>query len=216
MSLNQEFVVDPGKFLATYPLNLMKMSKMPHQGANCGVPQTTKSGKLGWFDLEATTQFGTTKEVYLMAVAANYWYWGRTPLQGYYLDYLGLRLQQTGVPFVDVPSNLPPHKFVFTGQLNGCSVIVTDIGRSTLRVYHDARPNSSGQYHNVVASFDFNDYKYDHLVEYGGQMEETGFASVVMYRDPRADVWALACQLLDANLRTEQVTLRHLQIKMIV
>ncbi|WP_163834308.1 anthrax toxin-like adenylyl cyclase domain-containing protein [Spartinivicinus ruber] len=60
----------------------------------------------------------------------------------YYLPYTGAGPQGQHVPYVDIPKQNPDHNFVFTGGLNGCSVIVckhpTD--PTKLRVYHDSDP----------------------------------------------------------------------------
>lgn len=75
-------------------------------------------------------------------------------------------------------------KYVFTGQLSGCSLIVTDLNASQYRVYHDARVNSSRLHSNVVAKFDFSDY------EVSGQ--NTGLAATFLFYD--GERWVLVGQ----------------------
>ncbi|MDE1461045.1 anthrax toxin-like adenylyl cyclase domain-containing protein [Spartinivicinus poritis] len=63
----------------------------------------------------------------------------------YYLPYTGAGPQGQHVPYVDIPKQNPEHNFLFTGGLNGCSVIVckhpTDATK--LRVYHDSDPEGN-------------------------------------------------------------------------
>ncbi|MGE0377095.1 MAG: hypothetical protein AB7I48_05205 [Planctomycetaceae bacterium] len=107
-----------------------------------------------------------------------------TPIRAYYVEYTSVSLQGTNPKYRDVPKKNPPARFVFTGQLSGCSLIVTNLDANQYRVYHDARVNSSKLHANVVAKFDFSDY------ELAGQ--NTGLAATLMFYD--RDRWVLVGQ----------------------
>lgn len=65
------------------------------------------------------------------------------PFKAYWLGYLQASLQGLGkdrIPFVDLPKLAPAHRFVLTGAMNGCSLVVTEHPTDPLklRVYHDS------------------------------------------------------------------------------
>ncbi len=63
------------------------------------------------------------------------------PLRGYWCPYIPIGSQGHGlqnVPYVDFPRNLPDRVFVFTGAMNGCSIVITDPGNGVLRMDHDS------------------------------------------------------------------------------
>ncbi|HTZ72142.1 MAG TPA: hypothetical protein VMB71_15910, partial [Acetobacteraceae bacterium] len=62
--------------------------------------------------------------------------------EAYWVPYVPIGTQGTGiagVPYVDVPAANPPKKYVFTGSMNGCSLVVTDapVG-GQIRIHHDS------------------------------------------------------------------------------
>lgn len=70
------------------------------------------------------------------------------PIQGYFFPYLSppggpaqvnQRLWDVrNMGWVDVPRQNPAHPFVFTGQMNGCAMVITDspLGNAYFRAYH--------------------------------------------------------------------------------
>lgn len=62
------------------------------------------------------------------------------------------------VDYIDIPKSNPKSLFLFTGSLNGDSLIVSDLNEGTYRVYRDKRPNASLLYDNVVMAIDSKDY----------------------------------------------------------
>ncbi|WP_198361333.1 C80 family cysteine peptidase, partial [Burkholderia ubonensis] len=114
---------------------------------------------------------------------------GENTIPAYFLGYNGADQRNVVPAYVDIPKNALPGSHLFTGQLSGCSVIVTDLDVNTYRVYHDGRVNSSVLYDNVVMAVDFKDYQ-----NLTGNTE-TGLATVSMrYAD---GAWKLVLQKQD-------------------
>jgi len=63
------------------------------------------------------------------------------PLRGFWCPYIPIGSQGNNPPFVEVPRALPDRNFVFTGAMNGCSIVVTDPGNGNIRLYHDSTHN---------------------------------------------------------------------------
>jgi len=67
------------------------------------------------------------------------------PLKGFWCPYVSIGNQGQGqlqnVPYVDVPRVLPHRGYVFTDAMNGCSIVITDIGHGMIRFYHDSTHN---------------------------------------------------------------------------
>lgn len=62
------------------------------------------------------------------------------------------------VEYVDIPKKNSEIQFLFTGQLRGGSIIVTELNSETYRVYRDNRSDASLLYDNVVMAIDERDY----------------------------------------------------------
>ncbi|KAI5923100.1 TcdA/TcdB pore forming domain-containing protein [Camillea tinctor] len=81
-------------------------------------------------------------------------------IQAYYLGYNG-GAQRTNTPaFLDIPKVVDENTLLFTGELSGCSVIVTDHDEDHYRVYHDSRLEASLHYDNVVMAIDYSGYGF--------------------------------------------------------
>lgn len=80
-------------------------------------------------------------------------------IPAHFLAYNSISQQGIRPAYVDIPKTAGDSKFLFTGSLSGCSVIVTDLNPDTYRVFHDARPNSSTLHENAVMATDFKDYQ---------------------------------------------------------
>ncbi|MET3133082.1 hypothetical protein AAKU55_003364 [Oxalobacteraceae bacterium GrIS 1.11] len=77
----------------------------------------------------------------------------------HFLNYINIATQGIKPAYVDIPKQAEEGKFLFTGTLSGCSLIVTDLNADTYRVFHDSRPNSSTLHDNAVMGTDFKDYQ---------------------------------------------------------
>lgn len=77
----------------------------------------------------------------------RYFVQNRYPIPGYFFPYLSppgaaaVTNGTWGIPqmgFVDVPRQSPKHPFVFTGQMNGCALVITEspLGNAYFRAYH--------------------------------------------------------------------------------
>ncbi|MBB3118098.1 hypothetical protein [Pseudoduganella violacea] len=80
-------------------------------------------------------------------------------IPAHFLAYNSISQQGISPAYVDIPKTAGDSKFVFTGSLSGCSVIVTELTPDTYRVFHDARTNSSTLHENAVMATDFKDYQ---------------------------------------------------------
>lgn len=83
---------------------------------------------------------------------------GTNIISAYLLGYKSIAVQGDKASFIDIPKTAGTTKFLFTGELAGCSLIVTDYNASNYRVFHDSRPLSSALYKKVVMAADLTDY----------------------------------------------------------
>jgi len=132
------------------------------------------------------------------------------PLRGYWCPYIPIGTQGAGlqnVPYVEFPRNLPDRVFVFTGAMNGCSIVITDQGNGVLRLYHDSTHTMQMFAHqNVITSlgYDANSgcaHTYAHAAPAQGVVPNS---FNFLYRDNQG--WHLVCQpqvIQIANLRVD-------------
>ncbi|HHE6468741.1 TPA: TcdA/TcdB pore-forming domain-containing protein [Providencia rettgeri] len=80
-------------------------------------------------------------------------------VEAFFLGYNETNFSNKSPAYIDIPKNPSKEKFLFTGTLSGCSVIVTELNETTYRVYHDERVNSSILYDNVLMAVDYKDYQ---------------------------------------------------------
>lgn len=116
-------------------------------------------------------------------------------LGAYFLGYNGANQAITSPPYIDIPITAVDEKFLFTGTLSGCSIIVTKLNETTYRVFHDERVNSSILYDNVVMAFDFIDY----------QVPGTDEGLAAVYMRYTEDKWQLLLQRQEYRVINEQV-----------
>jgi hypothetical protein len=109
--------------------------------------------------------------------------------QAYFLQYKQLSEQGNTAAFVDIPKNPGNVQFLFTGELTGCALIVTEGDNNTYRVYHDSRPLSSTFYTNVVMAADMTDY-LGFIETNPDQVPATVFLQY------KGGTWTLYCQFL--------------------
>lgn len=83
---------------------------------------------------------------------------GTNIISAYLLGYKSIAVQGDKASFIDIPKTAGTTKFLFTGELAGCSLVVTDYDASNYRVFHDSRPLSSALYKKVVMAADLTDY----------------------------------------------------------
>lgn len=188
--MNNALIADPEGFLSTVTLNLYSLAVVPSKTLRipypelAGVQASTKNSGNGYFDLIPMRK----PQVDLRSVGSNYHPTGDAALYAYYLGYVSVGSGQVA-PTVLIPKQASSPRFVFTGPLQGCSIIVEDNG-ANFRVTHDPRPNSSGLYPNHIAAIDFNDYTTGTMTRYVGANheavgvavhEQVGSAAVGLY-----------------------------------
>jgi hypothetical protein len=200
--MNAEILRDPQGFLSTVTLNLYSLAVVPSKTLRipypelAGVQSSTKSSGNGYFDLIPMRK----PQVDLRSVGPNHQPKGDAALYAYYVGYVSVG-SGLAAPTVLIPKQASSPRFVFTGPLQGCSIIVEDVG-ANFRVTHDPRPNSSGHYPNHVAAIDFNEYTTGTMTRYVGANheavgvavhEQVGAAAVgLFYADGR---WVLFGQV---------------------
>lgn len=116
---------------------------------------------------------------------------GPSIVSAYLLGYKSIAMQGDNASFVDIPKAGSAIRFLFTGELAGCSLIVTDHDTSKYRVFHDSRPLSSALYKKVVMAADLTDY-------IGGLEVDPNelLLTVCLHYDTSRKEWWLFAQLL--------------------
>ncbi|WP_163833448.1 putative adhesin [Spartinivicinus ruber] len=157
--LAEQFADNTEQFAQTHLINNMKIMDPGLRGTyKLTNPANPLEGRIVPFRF---TSDGN-KPVKLQAVPEEL----ATPqdIRAYHLPYNGD--QSKGVPFVDIPKTDPAADQLFTGGLNGCSIIVADhpTNSTLLRVYHDAHPTknvAAKPYHNshIYGRVDYDDYQ---------------------------------------------------------
>ncbi|WP_025127307.1 TcdA/TcdB pore-forming domain-containing protein [Pseudomonas sp. PH1b] len=141
----QQFSADPVQFAKTHTLSaeaLVKSGRLPAQG---NVQLVKVAPNL--YELEYTGH-GAGE----VAGSGN-------SAPAYFLGYNGPNQSNDAPAYVDIPKQGAEGRFLFTGTLSGCSLVVTSLDANTFRVYHDGRVNSSLLYDNVVMAVDYKDYQ---------------------------------------------------------
>jgi hypothetical protein len=94
------------------------------------------------------SNFTSEQQKQMGATRYNAFYKAEAPIKGYWFPYLsppgGTEMVKNGtwgiaqMGQVDFPKNNPKHRFVFTGQMNGCALVITDspLGDNYYRAYH--------------------------------------------------------------------------------
>ena len=116
----------------------------------------------------------------------------------YLLSYKSISIQGDNPSHIDIPKVAGTAKLLFTGELSGCSLIVTDHNNTHYRVYHDSRPLSSVLYTNVVMAADLTDYIRGLEVN-----PDELLMTVVLSYDTNRKFWKLFAQLLKENNPTQ-------------
>ncbi len=147
MSVANKDALGPGTlktaFNFVFTLDYEAAAKNQVTSAVAVILEKVDNKKRSKFDLEPA---GLTNMVMLRAVstkdgAVNTGNGSEAALKAYWCPYIPIGSQGhllAGVPFVEFPRNLPARSYVFTGAMNGCSLVVTDAGNGNLRLYHDS------------------------------------------------------------------------------
>lgn len=141
----RRFAADPTQFALSNTLSaehLGKPGRLPAQGHARLVEVGPQLYEVEYIDLSKPT---------LVA--------GPSSVPAYFLGYNGANQANAMPAYVDIPKRAAQGRFLFTGALSGCSVIVTHLDPTTYRVYHDGRTNSSLLYDNVAMAVDYKDYR---------------------------------------------------------
>ncbi|KAK0667268.1 TcdA/TcdB pore forming domain-containing protein [Cercophora samala] len=142
---------DPQAFLQSIPLDSTKLvqSLFESRTPESGIPET---GFVRLIRYELTRQPGGYG--YSLEYAGSS---GFDTIPAYFLGYNGSR-DLCAPAFIDIHHGTD-RQFVFTGELSGCSVVVTQLPNGNgYRVFHDFRVDSSVIHENVVMAVDARDY----------------------------------------------------------
>ena len=112
----------------------------------------------------------------------------------YILKYNSIGAQGNNPCFVDIPVQSPAAGFLFTGELSGCSLVVTQRNNDHYRVYHDSRHNSSVLHNNVIMAVDHCDYAKDYEDQIPRKID---VATACMHY--KNNSWNLYAQCLNEN-----------------
>jgi hypothetical protein len=207
---NAEFMKKPFEFAQTYPLNNMSMRSENSDS----VGQTTSTRNLdllatlgkGYFDLQPEAAMGI-ENIYLTPILG-----GTVPtglgaeplIEAYFVGYLAPGPQGAGtanIPYVDMPAINPPVKYMFTGGMQGCSLVVTQQPGGIIRVWHDSvHGGMTFAGHTVVLRLDYDHsngatsiYGIQHVYGVNNPGEVPGAFNFMYYNAPIRH-WILVCQ----------------------
>lgn len=207
---NAEFMNDPFKFAQSFPLN--NMSMRADNSENVG--QTTSNRNIdllatignGHFDLQPEVAMGI-QNVYLTPILGGVKPTGvaTEPLiAAYFVGYLAPAAQGAGtanIPYVDIPAVNPPIRYMFTGGMQGCSLVITQRPGGIIRVWHDSVHGGAtfnGQTVLLRLDYDHSNgatsvYGVQHVYGVSNPREVPG-AFNFMYYDASIAHWMLVCQ----------------------
>ncbi|KAE8347757.1 hypothetical protein BDV24DRAFT_1444 [Aspergillus arachidicola] len=131
-------------------------------------------------------------EIHLAPSQGNY------TVHSYFVGYKPISTQGDDAAFVDIPKKAAELDFLFTAELAGCSLIVTDYNSSHYRVYHDSRPMSSAFYDRVVMAADLTDY-------IGGLEVDPNQLLLTVCLQYKQGKWKLYAQLLKENDKHQRI-----------
>lgn len=151
MQENNKLRLNPFQFACNYVVNMTNMEPVAefkpenqnqsHDLWKNNALKQLDAHKLGYFNFEKPSIFSSTRRM-LGGIADPGGHTSDPLIRAYWVGYVPIGTQGAGignVPYVDVPTALPAQSFVFTGSMNGCSLVVTDsplVGH--IRIYHDS------------------------------------------------------------------------------
>ncbi len=184
---NPLFTLDPFGFASSYPINALNMKASNTTTATNALSMarlaTLDTARDAYFDLEPASM--TSNEAYLRAAFLGTSFVPSGPkadtlIHAYWVPYRSHGQQGHGignVPYVDLPTNAPLYNIMFTGAMNGCSLVVTDPGTpNTIRVWHDSM-HEANTFNglNVVARLDFDNASFNSPHFYGDATNPASF-----------------------------------------
>lgn len=141
---NERFTRDPLKYARDVCINLQSRSGPPSSGLNLRASHAP-----GYFDLVpwSTSLVSPATQVVLEGSAQN----AAGLIPGYYVPYIQYQsIASTAADHIDpvlldnIPAQLPPYRFIFTGGQNGCSLLLLrSATRGCVAAFH--YPNSDGK-----------------------------------------------------------------------
>lgn len=185
--LNTEFVGNPFGFVGQKPVNhlSMKCSSEDELGFTAQADARALKGgldttKVGTFDIQPQTFHGGAVNYYLRLTGIggthkflpkakpSLFSFLSTPtadplIKAYWVPYTSIGDQGHGignVPWVELPKTNPTYRIMFTGSMNGCSLVVTApaANPAVIRVYHDsAHEQTTFHAETVLARVDYAD-----------------------------------------------------------
>ena len=139
---NNIFRRDPFNYATQAPINLINM-----RPADMRAGQAAIRAAMGLMDVQKKGVFDLSPEVvsnrqnvFLRPKLGGVIQGGDAPLQAYWCPYKPPGTQGSAlmnVPHVDLPKNNPQYDFMFTGAMNGCSLVILNL-QGKIRVYHDS------------------------------------------------------------------------------
>lgn len=139
----QTFIRDPTKFAQINTISADRMTR---------ISELPEESKIQFIKIEDNTY----EIEYINDIDSSD---NNQSLNSYILGYNGSNPSNQHPAYLDIPKVAKNTKFLFTGTLSGCSIIVTELNADTYRVYHDGRVNSSILYENVIMAIDYSDYR---------------------------------------------------------
>jgi hypothetical protein len=203
MSVANEKGIGPGalktafNYVFTLDYEYAAEKQILHEKAAVLSHQDTK--RTGKFDLEPSDMNVALRVCNTSHGAIPTGLGSEQPIRAYWLPYVSIGMQGkalAGVPYVDIPSAAPTRNFVFTGSMNGCSLVITRIAGG-FRVYHDSTHNPNlfiGQ--NVVLRLDYDQTVANSPYVYGdnGQPATTKTPTSFNFLYFKNASWYLVCQ----------------------
>ncbi len=211
---NAYFIADPFNYVKQCVINNTNLG--PSSGHNMSELEVRnllaemEQAKKGYFDLEQEVINGHMN-VRLHSIVGNSHSSRRGMekwIQAYYLGYQMPGVQKDGlqrIPRVDIPRTNPTHNFLFTGAMNGCSLIITEPANqlNTLRVWHDSVKNvDTFKNETVVLRLDYDAKKqfrdktglHESLHTYSDTSGGVSNSCNFMYYDTNSGHWVLVSQ----------------------
>lgn len=139
---NAFFRANPFLLAQQVPINLINMQPSSQAGGAAAIRRAMGNMdllKTGSFDL-CTELVAGRQNMFLRPLLGGVVPAGDGAITAYWCPYKPPGTQGTtlgNVPHVDLPKANPAHDFMFTGAMNGCSLVILNL-RGKIRVYHDS------------------------------------------------------------------------------
>ena len=193
---NNLFRNDPFYYAGRVPINLINM-----RPADMRAGQAAIRGALGFIDIQkkGTFDLNHQQNVFLRPVLGGVMRGQDMPIRAYWCPYKPPATQGTAlvsVPHVDLPKNNPEFDFMFTGAMNGCSLVILNF-RGKIRVYHDSvHDQYTFANQNPLLRLDYCQAYFNSPYFYHPNANDGGQSCNFLYynRNAAPARWTLVCQ----------------------